>query len=135
MLLVIDANIIFSALLSPKGANASLIFFPKVSLISPEFLKDELDKHFSFMTAKSGRTKEDMERARDLLLSRVEIFSAEEYKTHLEKARQISPDRNDAEYFAVALSLNCPLWSNDKALKSQKEVKVFSTSELLQFLS
>ena len=36
------------------------------------------------------------------------------------------------KYFALALKLNCPIWSEDKALKKQSKVKVYSTSELLK---
>ncbi len=87
------------------------------------------------MAVKSGRTKEEIVKARDLLLSQIKILPASEYEVHLERARKISPDSNDAEYFAAAITSNCHLWSNDKLLKSQQEVKVFSTAELLQFLS
>jgi predicted nucleic acid-binding protein len=35
----------------------------------------------------------------------------------MERAREICPDENDGDYFAVALELNCAIWSNDKKLK------------------
>ena len=38
-------------------------------------------------------------------------------------------------YFALALKLDCPIWSNEKAFKKQSVVKAFSTSDLISFLS
>ncbi|MEI6732208.1 MAG: PIN domain-containing protein, partial [archaeon] len=40
-------------------------------------------------------------------------------------------DIKDAMYLALALKLNCPIWSNDKLLKNQTQIKVYSTSELM----
>ncbi len=37
----------------------------------------------------------------------------------------------DAPYFALALHLNCAIWSGDKALKGQLKVKVFNIKELV----
>ena len=48
---------------------------------------------------------------------------------------QISPDPDDVEYLAVALSLGCAIWSKDSDLKEkQSRVNVFSTSDLISFL-
>ena len=44
----------------------------------------------------------------------------------------ISPDADDTAYIALALHLNCPIWSNDKKLKKQDKVKVITTKELLE---
>ena len=48
---------------------------------------------------------------------------------------QISPDPDDVEYLAVALSLDCAIWSNDKDLKEeQSRVVVVTTDELTKLL-
>lgn len=39
--------------------------------------------------------------------------------------------RKDLEYFALALSLSCPFWTNDKKLREQDALNVLSTSEVL----
>lgn len=135
MLLVIDANVLFAALLNPKGTNCNLLFSPKFEFISPEFLEEELKKHFSLIVQKSGRSETEVKIALELILSRIKILPALEYEEYRKKARDFSPDPNDAEYFAAASAFNCPLWSNDKKLKEQGVVKVLSTSELLQILS
>ena len=48
---------------------------------------------------------------------------------------KLAPHPKDAEYFALALRFVFPIWSNEKAFKKQSKVKVFSTSDLVSFLS
>jgi len=48
----------------------------------------------------------------------------------LNEAEKISPDKDDVIYFALALKLNCAIWSNDKNLKEQNRIKIYSTSDL-----
>ena len=64
----------------------------------------------------------------------VEFIPLEEYSSFMKEALAI-PDPDDIDFTALALKLDCPLWSNDKELKQQTVVKVFSTSDLISFLS
>lgn len=51
----------------------------------------------------------------------------------MSKARKISPDRKDVDYFALALKMKCSIWSNDKPIKNkQNEVKIYNTEELVK---
>lgn len=135
MMQVVDANILFSALISSDGKTRSLFSLLHLEFISPEFIERELDKHFSEIVRKSKCSEEEIRTALDILLSRIKILPKKEYEPFIAKAKEFSPDAKDVEYFAVALAFACPLWSNDKQLKLQSEVKVLSTSELLQLLS
>ena len=51
----------------------------------------------------------------------------------IDGAERISPDPKDTSYFALALKLNCPIWSNDKKLKEQNKIKIYSTEEIVKF--
>ena len=135
MLLVVDANALFSALIASKGITRTLFSSIKLEFISPEFIEEEIDKYFSEIVLKSTCSEKDVRIALNLLLARIKIIPSIEYESLRDVARKISPDPKDAEYFAIALAFNCPLWSNDKKLKLQSEVKVFSTSELIPSLS
>ncbi len=135
MLFVVDANVVIAALISPSSHTNDLLFSPKIECVAPEFIEEEIKKYFSLIVSKSGIPAEDVLINMQLLFSRIRILSSSEYESLREKATRISPDPKDVEYIAVALAFNCPLWSNDKRLKSQESVRVFSTSELLLFLS
>ncbi|MBI2666145.1 hypothetical protein HYX13_00885 [Candidatus Woesearchaeota archaeon] len=132
---MVDANIVIAAVIAPSGITDDLLFSPKLECVAPEFIENELNKHFPEIVKKSKVLEKDIRLALELIFSRIEIIPSGEYELWREKAKGSSPDPNDSEYLAVALAFNCPLWSNDKALKSQSAVKVFSTSELLQFLA
>jgi len=51
------------------------------------------------------------------------------------EAKLLAPHLKDVEYFALALRFDFPIWSNEKAFKKQSKVKVFSTKDLIAFLS
>jgi predicted nucleic acid-binding protein len=55
----------------------------------------------------------------------------EELSEFVQEAENITPDPDDMVYFALALRMKCPIWSNDKKLKEQEKVKVYNTHELV----
>ena len=55
MQLVIDANIVFAALIK-AGSTADLITSPKLELYSPPFLFEEFEKYSSYLLDKTHRT-------------------------------------------------------------------------------
>jgi len=58
MQLVIDANIVFAALIK-AGSTADLITSPKVELYSLPFLFEEFEKYKSYLLDKTHRTSAD----------------------------------------------------------------------------
>ena len=58
----------------------------------------------------------------------------EDLIAYMEEADLITPDPDDVMYFALALKLNCSIWSNDKKLKHQDKIKVYFTEELVKEL-
>jgi len=63
--------------------------------------------------------------------SNINIISKNYFSSFLQKAEIISPDPDDCAYFALALKLKCGIWSNDKDLKNQNIVNIYSTKDLL----
>lgn len=134
MELVIDANILMSALISREGKTYGLIFNDQIKLVSVDKLFLELDKYKVEVLAKSGLEKEDFELFMAIIFSQIEFIPKHEIERFVKEARSISPDLNDTEYFALALKLNCAIWSNDKKLKEQNRIKVYSTADLIKQL-
>ena len=133
--LVVDANILFSALIK-NGTTRSLMIFERFNLYSAEYLFEEFEKHIKEIRTKIKINKNELKDLLNILLleSNITFIPLNDLKPFKEKAMQISPDPKDAVYFSVALKLNCPIWSNDKKLKNQNHVKVFSTSDLVKIL-
>lgn len=131
MELVIDANIVISALIA-NGITQDIIFAENNKLYAPEYLQEEIREHEEEILEKTGFTKKDLDLALSILFSKIKIIPATEFSKHIKKAKEICPDPDDTEYFALALQLNCALWSNDKKLKNQQDIRVINTTELLK---
>jgi len=130
--LIIDSNIIISAIISSQGKTREILFSDKFLFFAPEFLLSEIEKHEKEILGKSGLTKNEFELALSLVSSRILFVSFKEFKKFISEAEECCPDENDSEFFALALMKNIPLWSNDKKLKNQKKVKIIETKELIQ---
>lgn len=133
MELVADTNIIVAALLR-KGLTRSLLFRQDVKFIAPAYVEEELNEHRRVFIKKSGLPWREYAGSVRVILSNLLIIEKSGYLGHERRARKISPDPKDWPFIAVALSKGCPLWSNDKRLKLQKEVIVYNTKELFELL-
>ena len=56
------------------------------------------------------------------------------YKPYLREALSLAPHEEDAPYLALALFLDIAIGSNDRGLKIQNRVRIYSTAELLTSL-
>lgn len=133
MLLVVDANELFAAIIA-RMKTLDLFFDGRLELVSPRFILEEYDEHKSEIVKKTELNERDVTSLLLLLSPKIRFIDKVEFKEFLRDAEQISPDSDDVEYFALALKLNCPIWSEDGKLKEQSRVKVFSTSELVKQL-
>lgn len=131
MKLIIDTNIIFSALIK-EGKSAELIFDEQFLLFAPDFFLEEWTKYKDYILKKTSRDFVKFNNVLNNFMQVITIIPKEKYKEYMDKANKISPDRDDADFFALALELNCPIWSNDKVLKKQDVVKIYSTKELIE---
>ena len=132
MKLVIDANEVISSLISFSGKTAELIFSDKLKLFAPEYLLEELGKYKDMILEKSNLSDNELSALLSLIFLNIELIPFSEFERFEEEASKICPDPNDSEYFALALKLNCSIWSEDKLLKNQDKIKVLTTSELLK---
>jgi predicted nucleic acid-binding protein len=131
--LVIDANVLFSILIK-EGKTEEIFFKEQINAFAPEFLLDEFRKYEPLIREKTGRKEDEFEDFLDAIKRRITIVSNEETAPFIAKARKISPDPKDVEYLALALKLRAAVWSNDKRLKTQKEVSVYSTEQILSII-
>ena len=127
--LVIDANVLFSALIK-ESFSYNLLFGGKFHLFTPEYIFTELEKHKEELMNKTERTAEEFFRLVETLKRRIIIVPLEELVPYIEEAEKLTPDPDDMAYFALALKLNCSIWSNDKKFKEQNKIEVYNTYEL-----
>ncbi len=133
MILVIDANILFSALIK-DSLTAELIFNEDLKLYACEFIIEEFFKYEKEIMKKTHRTREQFITIMHQLRDIITVVPKEEYYHLIAEAEKFSPDTKDVMYFALAMKLNGSIWSNDKLLKNQDKIKVYLTSEVIQLV-
>jgi len=139
MRLVVDANELFAGIIA-KGKELQswtldMLFSDEVEMFSPFRLLAELEKNRDEIRGKSGFSLMDFEAFVGILKLRVRFIPLEQFLDKIPEAKELAPHLKDVEYFALALKLDCPIWSNEKAFKKQSVVRAFSTSDLFSFLS
>jgi len=131
MKFVVDANILFALANSESAAN-SLVSDFMLELFSPDFSLVEIKKYKKDISEKSGV---EFDGVLELLKEKVKFIDESQYSGMIKKLSSKLTDKKDVPYFALACKLNLPLWSNDKHLKEQSLIPVFTTRELVEILS
>ena len=127
--LVIDANILFSTFIK-QGKTIEILLNPLFNLYAPVYIFEEIEEHKDEILAKTNRSEKELNELISSLLDIVKLVPSKEIEQYMGEAEKLSPDKDDIIYFALALKLNCAIWSNDKKLKEQNRIKIYSTSDL-----
>ena len=83
--LVVDANVLFSALIKDSFAY-TILFSGSFHLFTPEYIFTELEKHKDEILEKTERTQEEFFRLLEILKRRIAIISLEELVPYVEEA-------------------------------------------------
>lgn len=133
MKLVVDANVLFSILIK-NGKSAEIFISNSFSLYVPEYVFEEIEEHILEILEKTYRTVEEFKAMLDEIKSIATIVPINSFFGCMVEAEKTCPDEYDVPYFALALYLNCGIWSNDSRLKEQNKIRVFSTEELMPIM-
>ncbi|MFH1649524.1 MAG: PIN domain-containing protein [Candidatus Woesearchaeota archaeon] len=133
MKLVVDANIVFSAIIK-RQFTLSILENKLLELYAPDYLLAELRRYETLVCNKAGFSPEELDEFIRALRKRITFVPDNKIAPALPCAFAISPDPKDAAYFAVAMTVQCSLWSNDKKLKEQDSIRVLNTKEVLGLL-
>ena len=93
MLLVIDANIIFSALIAKGGTFKVFLtnrIAKKFQFVAPEYLFIEILEHFDELLKKTKLSEEELMLVLNFLEEQIEIIPFEEFEDKYEEAEEIS---------------------------------------------
>jgi len=119
--IVVDTNILFSALLNSSGKIADLLLnsYQTFEFLAPGFILDELEKHRGKLLKLSGYSDENLTFLIRIVLKKIEIIdleiiSPEARKKSIEITSEI--DEFDAPFVALCLEIGAPLWTGDKKL-------------------
>ncbi len=117
---VVDANIIFSALVGAQSGFADILLRSEHEFFVCETTLVEIFKHKDKIARASRLSDDALARFYHILLKRLSVFKEdligpENRKTAYSLCRGI--DEPDAPHVALALELNELLWTGDKRLK------------------
>lgn len=120
--LVVDANILFSILISPNGVVADVFERSVVSLefYAPNYIIEELDRHWGKLQKLSRiQSEKNLIKVRRLLFRNMVVVGKgfiprDTLVKAYDLCRQVDP--NDTDFVALSLHLNAPLWTGDKRI-------------------
>ncbi|MEK6928101.1 MAG: putative toxin-antitoxin system toxin component, PIN family [Nanoarchaeota archaeon] len=134
MKVVIDANIIISAILGSKVTN-EIIVSEKYELYAPRMIFSEIVRHREEISDKSGINEAEFYETLSALAVFIKLVDYINYQGYIEKAKEAIGRRDikDSDYIACALEIDADfIWSNDKDFSVQNDVEVKNTSEVMR---
>ncbi len=139
MRIVVDTNIVFSAILNTDSRIAKILLQPKSKLnfYSTEQLLFEIDSHKDKIKKISKYSDTELSRATALITSKIRFINIKLLpKTAYLKAENLTKDVDidDTEFVALAEYIKAKLWSGDKTLQkglvNKHWDKLISTEDL-----
>src|SRR3990167_5176246 len=97
MELVLDANILFAALIK-DDFTSELLFNDRLHLFAPDFLISEFYSYERLILVKTSRKPQDFAEVMDKIERRIVLIPYEELQPFVDEARRISPDVKDVPY-------------------------------------
>lgn len=120
--IVVDTNIVFSAMLNTNSLISNIILQPKSKLkfYSTSKLLEEIDRHSDKLKSLSGYTDSEMKKISSLFINRIRfvnirLIPKNIYVKTLLLTKEV--DIDDTEFVALTDFIGGKLWSGDKKLK------------------
>ena len=131
MKIVVDTNIVFSAIISDKGKIGELLLNKPLDLyfLSPIFLLDELNNHIGKILSITGYSEAEFQQIKFLAIRNIEFIDSKDIsKQNWELSYQLlkDVDENDTSFLALNLEINGFLWTGDKKLIKGLENKNYN---------
>ncbi len=139
MKLIVDTNIVFSAIISDKGKIGELLLNKPGGLhfLSPLFLLNELENHAEKILSITGYSNAEYQQIKSFITRDIEfVHSKNISRRNWEISSELLSDidKNDIPFLALSLEANCLLWTGDKklikGLQSKNYHKIITTDIL-----
>ena len=127
--IVVDTNIIFSALINKNSKIATFLLEPNQALVMPKYGFVELFKHKEKICAVSKHSQEEILEILYELMRHIDFFdensiSASALSNAWELVKDIDP--KDMLFVALTLEVEGLLWTGDTKLSTQLKSKGFN---------
>lgn len=118
---IVDTNILFSALLRKQTRFASILLDSEYDFYVCEQVIVELFKHKESITEQSKLTEEELLTLFHTILRRIRLYKEDQIaQEHYALAESLCQniDEHDSRHVALTLELQGLLWTSDKKLKN-----------------
>lgn len=141
MRVVVDTNIVFSAILNSNGLIGELLFNSEdqFEFYSTEFILDELAKYKTKLQSLTKMSEEKINVSIHQVLKNIDLISSEAIsKADWNRAYELASDvdENDTPFLAIAIGIDAIIWTGDKKLITGLRAKdfhdIYSTAELYE---
>jgi predicted nucleic acid-binding protein len=138
MRIVVDTNIVFSALLNTNSRIARILLQPKTgfSFYCTEQLFTELEEHKARIKKFTAFTDSELNRTIFIITSRIRFINIPKYIYKIAEDLSKDIDIDDTEFIALTEHIKGKLWSGDKELITGLEKrnwnKIVTTQELIR---
>lgn len=127
--IVVDTNLIFSALISSSSSIRDLLLEGQYDLYAPNYIITEIFKYKEKMLKYSKLNEEDFYVYLNGVIERIrftplDFISLESRQKAYELCKDV--DIKDTPFVALAIELDVPLWTGDKKLIKGLEQKGFN---------
>ncbi|MCA1761189.1 MAG: putative toxin-antitoxin system toxin component, PIN family [Bacteroidales bacterium] len=131
MKVVVDTNIVFSAILNSQSWIGQILLHSgnSIRFYSPGFLKKEIKNHKTKIKHFTKLPNDEIDELINLLYSKIHFIE----ETLIPKETLLIADKltrpvdfDDAVFIALAMHLNCKLWTGDKKLSNFLKINGFS---------
>ena len=144
MKLVVDTNIVFSALINPNSIIGSVLlnYNDFIDFFSLSLIVAEIDKYHEKLKKYYKLESDGLNEIKSYIINSITIIN-EEYINikSWEKAYNLiqNIDEDDTPFLALSIDLNCLLWTGDlKLIKGISKIKpklTLSTDELIKMIT
>lgn len=113
--------------------RAGIIVGPGHEFFVPEYLMEELNEHLDVVEEKSGLSREEINSVVRALLRRIQVVPEPKVLTKWKEAEAAIGriDKDGVPFVAAAMSMACDgIWSDDRHLKRQGKVRVWTTKDV-----
>ncbi len=140
MKIVVDTNIIFSALLNSNSTIGDLLFNSKkhFEFYSCSYMRMEIQKHWERLKKISNLSDEELQVSYAQILLKLKFINEEIIPVEIWLASELITkeiDIDDTDFVALTKFLKATLWTGDKVLynglKRLEFKKILNTNELL----
>lgn len=113
--IVLDANILIRAVLGKKVRGLIETFAPSMQFFTPDLCYADAEKYLPLLFEKRNLPTEDVLAVLQKLTCFVQLVDISLYSLYEQEAKQriAARDVDDWSIVAVALILDCPIWTED----------------------